>query len=155
MARLPYVEDYTTLAEGYRRSAQIDREEADGLDEQDPRRGEVLLSAMEFDSLAEAEERREPVRLDVAQRLDDTTANRVALLRRVQAMQRHAFRATLTATTNEYLADRLPCQGYVQVVERNIYGEVSRALFMPDPGDGPYTSFVEVPHARFEFRSTH
>lgn len=62
-----------------------------------------------------------------------------------------AFRATLTATTNEYLRDRLPLDGLVQIGERTIYGECRRLLFMPL--DNTPTSFVSVPNARFEFAS--
>lgn len=64
------------------------------------------------------------------------------------------FRATLTETTNPYLRDRLPLQGYVKVISRDIYGNVLHTRFMPDPKtlDG-LTSFVVVPNARYEFGS--
>ena len=63
------------------------------------------------------------------------------------------FRAVLTATSNEYLAPRLPLTGYVKIVEFDNRGGVqpSGALFMPDREDGGFTSFVHVPDARFEF----
>lgn len=63
-----------------------------------------------------------------------------------------AFRATLTATSNKYLADRLPCEGLVQIGERDIHGNCTRVQFMPLDGEG-HTSFVSVPDAQFEFGS--
>lgn len=48
--REPYVGDG---ADGARRSARIDREEADGLDRGDPRRDELLASAERWDRQAE------------------------------------------------------------------------------------------------------
>lgn len=47
--RIPYV---GSGADGARRSAQIDREEIDGLDLDDPRTGELALSAAEWDAQA-------------------------------------------------------------------------------------------------------
>lgn len=64
-----------------------------------------------------------------------------------------AFRATLTATSNEYLAPRLPLDGLVQIGERSIHGDCTRVQFMPDPEPGKLTSFVAVPDAEFTFRS--
>lgn len=63
-----------------------------------------------------------------------------------------AFRVTLTATSNKYLADRLPCEGLVQIGERDINGNCTRVQFMPLDGEG-HTSFVSVPDAEFTFRS--
>lgn len=54
--RQPYVED-SNVAEAYRRSARIDREEADCLDRDDPRYDDCLVSAAEFERLAEYHER--------------------------------------------------------------------------------------------------
>lgn len=56
MTRQPYVED-ASVANAYRRSAQIDREEADCLDRSDPRYERCLASAAEFEGLAEYHER--------------------------------------------------------------------------------------------------
>jgi hypothetical protein len=53
MKRWPYVGEG---ADGARRSAQIDREEADTLDSSDPRRDELLLSAAAWELQAEREE---------------------------------------------------------------------------------------------------
>lgn len=64
-----------------------------------------------------------------------------------------AFRATLTATTNEYLVDRLPLTGLVKIGERDIRGNCSRVQFMPDAEPGKHTSFVAVPGAEFTFES--
>jgi len=63
------------------------------------------------------------------------------------------FRAVLTATTNPYLADRLPLTGYVSIHETDIFGGVqpNGVTFMPDAPEGEHTSFVAVPDARFEF----
>lgn len=61
------------------------------------------------------------------------------------------FRATLTHTGNKYLVDRLPVEGYVDIVERDNRGRVSRVVFMPDVAPGEHTSYVSVPSARFEF----
>lgn len=63
-----------------------------------------------------------------------------------------AFRATLTATSNSYLADRLPCEGIVQIGERDIHGNCMSVLFMPLDREG-VTSFVSVPDAQFTFGS--
>jgi hypothetical protein len=52
--RRPYVHD-EDLARAYRRSAQIDREEADCYDLDDPRLQACLDSAIEFDELADEE----------------------------------------------------------------------------------------------------
>ncbi len=48
--RIPYVGDG---ADGARRSAQIDLEEADGLDQHDPRRDALLASAARWDQQAD------------------------------------------------------------------------------------------------------
>ena len=64
-----------------------------------------------------------------------------------------AFRATLTATSNKYLADHLPVEGFVQIGERDVHGNCTRVLFMPDCPPGERTSFVSVPDAKFEFTS--
>lgn len=64
-----------------------------------------------------------------------------------------AFRVTLTATSNKYLADRLPCDGLVQIGERDIHGNCIRAQFMPLDRDDHLTSFVSVPDAQFTFGS--
>jgi len=63
------------------------------------------------------------------------------------------FRAILTATSNPYLADRLPLTGYVSIHEFDVDGGVQPhgATFMPDPEEGGHTSFVVVEDARFEF----
>lgn len=61
------------------------------------------------------------------------------------------FRATLTKTTNQYLAPRLPLEGVVQIVETGVSHQVIRTLFMPDPEPGNYTSFVSVPDAEYTF----
>lgn len=54
-ARHPYVGEGS---DGARRSAEIDREEADGLDRDDPRYGLLLTSAAEWDAQAREEEAR-------------------------------------------------------------------------------------------------
>lgn len=64
------------------------------------------------------------------------------------------FRATLTATTNQYLADKLPVTGLVKIGERDIHGNCIRLLFRPDAEDGSVSTFVMVPNAVFEFAST-
>lgn len=64
-----------------------------------------------------------------------------------------AFRATLTATSNPYLSDRLPLGGLVRIGERDVRGNCTRVEFLPDPEQGRSTSFVAVPDARFEFSS--
>lgn len=64
-----------------------------------------------------------------------------------------AFRATLTATTNTYLAKRLPLVGLVQIHERTIDGQCTFVTFMPDPEPGKHTSFVAVPNAEFTFKT--
>lgn len=64
-----------------------------------------------------------------------------------------AFRATLTATTNKYLAPHLPLDGLVDIGERDIHGNCTRVLFMPEVSEGQLTSFVSVPDAEFTFRS--
>ena len=63
-----------------------------------------------------------------------------------------SFRATLTATTNKYLQDRLPCVGLVQIGERDIHGRCIRTSFMPLDREG-HTSFVQVPDAEYTFGS--
>lgn len=65
---------------------------------------------------------------------------------------RVAFRAVLTATSNEYLADRLPCEGLVEIGERDVSGHCTRVQFMPLDGDRP-ASFVAAPDAQFIFGS--
>lgn len=47
-----------------------------------------------------------------------------------------SFRATLTATSNRYLADRLPLDGFVRIGERTVDGQCSTLLFMPIESDG-------------------
>lgn len=64
-----------------------------------------------------------------------------------------SFRATLTATSNTYLADRLPLDGFIRIHERATTGECQFVTFMPDPEEGHHTSFVEVPHAEFSVRT--
>lgn len=63
-----------------------------------------------------------------------------------------SFRATLTATSNPFLIDRLPCEGLVAIGERDIHGNCTRVQFMPLDQDGT-TSFVAVPDAEFTFGS--
>ncbi len=60
-----------------------------------------------------------------------------------------AFRVTLTHTTNEYLAPRLPLNGLVKIHERDVFGRCQFVTFMPDPAPGENTSFVEVREAEF------
>lgn len=62
-----------------------------------------------------------------------------------------AFRATLTATSNPFLRERLPIDGLVQIGERDIHGNCTRVQFMPL--DREQTSFVAVPDAAFTFKS--
>lgn len=62
-----------------------------------------------------------------------------------------SFRASLTATSNPFLRDRLPIEGLVQIGERGVDGSCTRVLFMPLDRDP--TSFVSVPDAEFTFRS--
>jgi hypothetical protein len=54
--RIPYVQDGEDPAELCRRSAQIDREEANTLNSSDARRDELLLSATEWEMQAESYE---------------------------------------------------------------------------------------------------
>lgn len=64
-----------------------------------------------------------------------------------------AFRATLTATSNSYLVDRLPLDGLVLIHERDVVGGCQFVTFMPDPVEGGTTSFVAVPDAVFTFHT--
>jgi hypothetical protein len=65
-----------------------------------------------------------------------------------------SFRATLTATSNKYLVDRLPLEGFVAIHERSIHGECQFVTFMPDPEQpGGLTCFVSVPDAEFTFKT--
>jgi hypothetical protein len=64
-----------------------------------------------------------------------------------------SFRATLTATSNPYLADRLPCDGLVRIGERDVHGRCTRVTFMPLDAVARRSSFVAVPDAEFHFNS--
>lgn len=64
-----------------------------------------------------------------------------------------AFRATLTATTNKYLAPRLPLEGLVQIHERSVAGECQFVTFMPEVEGVGYTTFVAVPNAEFTVKT--
>lgn len=60
-----------------------------------------------------------------------------------------AFRATLTATTNPYLVNRLPLDGLVKIHERTVDGECMFLTFMPL--DRGISTFVQVDGAEFTF----
>lgn len=62
-----------------------------------------------------------------------------------------SLRATLTATSNPFLRERLPLDGFVAIGERDIHGNCTRVTFMPL--DRMTTSFVAVPDATFTFKS--
>ena len=64
-----------------------------------------------------------------------------------------AFRATLTETTNKYLRDRLPVEGFVRIHERANTGECQFVTFLPDAEPGQNTSWVLVPKAEFTVRT--
>ena len=61
------------------------------------------------------------------------------------------FRATLTRTSNPYLAHRVPLTGYIRIHEFSTTGEIqpNGVTFMPDAKDGTHTSFVSVKDATF------
>lgn len=64
-----------------------------------------------------------------------------------------AFAATLTATSNEYLAPHLPARGLVQIGERSIFGDCIRVQFAREIEPGIWSAFVACPDAEFTFTS--
>lgn len=64
-----------------------------------------------------------------------------------------AFSATLTATSNEYLAPHLPIRGLVQIGERDVNGNCIRVQFAREVEPGIWSAFVACPDAEFMFES--
>lgn len=56
---------------------------------------------------------------------------------------------TLTATSNQYLAPRLPLEGKLMVQETGTDGSIIYATFSVTEHDGRQSAFVAVPDARF------
>ncbi|MBM4574929.1 hypothetical protein GS896_25520 [Rhodococcus hoagii] len=59
---------------------------------------------------------------------------------------------TLTGTTNQYLAPRLPLDGLLEITETSRFGDIVTAVFRERRADGTLTGPAHVEKPTFEYR---